>query len=196
MNTLVLVTITFSLLLFLMIQIRFLRRFIRLKKSYGNLPGVLFLAEAIEGCSMCLDCCASSSSTSIDLDLGRSDSDAHLEKFSGKPPEEYEIKKALEDSKKTDRSSLSAEEEQTKVKDLVSKRQKTSMMYISNITSIPQERIIEIILADPDFIIEYEYVLNQKLLAKKEIPKELCPICKTPFEPSHEFCANCGNILK
>ncbi len=194
MKTLVIVTITFSLLFFLMIQIRFLRRFIRLKKSYGNLPGALFLAEAIVGCCMCLDCCASSSSTSIDL--GSSDSDAHLEKFSGKPPEEYEIKKDLEDRKKTEKGYLSAEEEQTKVKDLVSKRQKTSIMYISNITLLPQERIIEIILDDPDFIIEYEYVINKKLLMKEEIAKRICSICNTPFEPSHEFCSNCGYVLK
>ena len=194
MNTLVIVTITFSLLFFLMIQIRFLRRFIKLKKSYGNLPGGLFLAEAIVGCCMCLECCASSSSTSIDL--GGSDSDAQVEIHSGKPPEEYEIKKALEDRKKTEKGYLSAEEEQTKVKDIVSKRKKTSLMYVSNITLLPQERIIEIILDDPDFIIEYEYVVNKKFLAIEEMTKKLCPICKTPYEPSHEFCSNCGNILK
>ena len=194
MNTLVIVTITFTLLFFLMIQIRFLRRFIRLKKSYGNLPGALFLAEAIVGCCTCLECCASSSSTSIDF--GGSDSDAQVEIHSGKPPEEYEIKQALEDRKKTERGSLSAEEEQTKVRDLVSKRQKTSIMYISNITLLPPERIIEIILDDPDFIIEYEYVINKKLLMKEEIAKRICSICNTPFEPSHEFCSNCGNVLK
>jgi len=194
MNTLVVVTITFTLLFFLMIQIKFLRRFIRLKKSYGNLPGALFLAEAIGyGCCMCLECCASSSTS---IDFGGSDSETRFDIHSGKPPEEYEIKQALEDRKKTERGYLSAEEEQTKVKDLVSKREKTSIMYISNITLLPPERIIEIILDDPDFIIEYEYVINQKFLPKKEITKDLCPICKTPFEPSHEFCANCGNILK
>ncbi|MHA1532090.1 MAG: hypothetical protein ACTSR6_08840 [Candidatus Heimdallarchaeota archaeon] len=194
MNKLVIVTITFTLLFFLMIQIRFLRRFIRLKKSYDNLPGALFLAEAIGyGCCMCLECCASSSTS---INFGGSDSETRYDIHSGKPPEEYEIKVALEDSKKTDRGSLSAEEEQTKVKDLVSKRQKTSIMYVSNRTSIPQERIIEIILDDPDFMIEHEYVVNKKLLMKEEIAKRICSICKTPFEPSHEFCANCGNILK
>ncbi len=196
MNTLAIVTITFTLLFFLMIQIRFLRRFIKLKKSYGNLPGALFLAEAlIEGCCCALECCASSSS-SIDFDLGGSGSDAHVEIHSGKPPEEYEIKKALEDKKKTEKGSLSAEEEQTKVKDLVSKREKTSLMYVSNITLLPQQRIIEIILDDPDFIIEHEYVVNKKFFAIEETTKKLCSICKTPYEPNHEFCSNCGNILK
>ena len=92
MNTLVIVTTTFSLLLFLTIQIRFLGRFIRLKKSYDNLPGALFLAEAVfEGCCCALECCAE---TSTDLSQDRVDilGGEHLEKYSGKPPEEYEIK--------------------------------------------------------------------------------------------------------
>jgi len=63
-------------------------------------------------------------------------------------------------------------------------------------------------LADPDFMIEHEYVINKKMLTKKEIkPQEMkaieekiaagfCPVCDTPLAPSWEFCSNCGYVLK
>ena len=88
------------------------------------------------------------------------------------------------------------EDKESEIKKLVSNKQKTSLQWISTIAMIPIETVIEILTEDPDFIIEYEYVVNKKLLMKEEIAKRICSICKTPFEPSHEFCANCGNVLK
>jgi hypothetical protein len=191
MNGVIIITLASATFVFLIIQIRFIRRYIRIKRSYNHLPGVLFLAEAIgEGCFLCFDCClwASGESDNVDILGGE-----HLEKYSGKPPEEYEVQLALEGKKKADRDSLSPEEEQTKVKNLVSERQKTSIMYISNITSLQKQRVIEILLADPDYIIEHEYVINKKLLPKEEkIPLESCPQCENPVKPNWEYCSNCG----
>lgn len=133
--------------------------------------------------------------------------------------DEEKTKKALAEykartrrSKKTaglsEKSSLSMEEAKVKVIDLVSKRQKTSIMYVSNRTLLPEGRIIEIILEDPDFMIEHEYVINKKMPAKREIKTQemkrieekiaagFCPVCDTPLDPSWEFCSNCGYVLK
>ena len=68
-------------------------------------------------------------------------------------------------------------------------------MYVSNITLLPKERIIEIILADPDFIIEHEYILNKKLFTTEKIAKALCPKCNNPLAPNWEYCPNCGYVL-
>ena len=211
MNGVIIIAIVFSALAFLIIQIRFFRRFIRIKKSYDHLPGVLFLAEAIGyGCCMCLECLSESSTGAS---LGDSDGDAHLEKYSGKPPDEYEIKKALEDKKKGDNGYLSVEsplteEEKSKVIDIISKRQKTGVLYVSNRTKIPEERIIEVITEDPGFVLDNEFIINKKLLEKEElksrelkevkekIAEGFCPVCNISLEPDWDYCGNCGYILK
>ena len=81
---------------------------------------------------------------------------------------------------------------------------------------IPIETVIEILTEDPNFIVEDDSVLIKKMPAKGEstmpedrrasaqelrekeekIAKGICPICNTPFEPSWEYCSNCGYVLK
>ena len=110
----------------------------------------------------------------------------------------------------------SKEEEKRKIIELVSKKQKTSLQWISTIAMIPIETVIEILTKDPNFVIKDDYVLIQKIQAKREstIPEDrrespqelreikkklaqgICPICNTPFESGHEFCSNCGYLLK
>lgn len=195
MNVLLIVSVTFSTLVFLIIQIRFLRRFLRIRRNHSHLPGVLFLAEAIgEGCILCMDCCLWSSGESDRVDVLGGE---HLEKYSGKPPEEYEIQLALDEKKKSDTTYQSSEEEQAKIKELLSKRQKTSIMYLCNITSLSKQKVIEIILAEPDYTIEHEYVINKKFLPKEEEKAiESCPQCVNPVKPNWEYCSNCGYVRK
>ncbi|NHJ31638.1 MAG: zinc ribbon domain-containing protein [Asgard group archaeon] len=203
MNYVVIAVTIFSSLIFILIQIRFIRRFLRIRRNYENLPGVLFLAEAIgEGC---FDCCAAATEDVIRPDYS---SDEHLTKYSGKPPEEHEVKLALDEKRKAVKSYQSVEEEQNKVFEIISKRQKTGILYISNLSSLPKERIVEILADNPDFAIEDEFVINKKLLEKEELKsKELkeikekmaqgfCPKCNFSLEPEWDFCGNCGYILK
>ncbi|NPE08113.1 MAG: hypothetical protein GNW80_07520 [Asgard group archaeon] len=103
-----------------------------------------------------------------------------------------------------------------KIKELLSNKEKTSLEWISTITMIPIDSVIEILIEDPNFIIKDDYVLIQKMLAKSEstMPDErrvsaqelrereeklaqgICPICSNFFEPNREYCSNCGFVLK
>jgi len=190
-NEIVATVLTLFVLFFLVAQIRFIRRLINRRKNNENIPGGLLLAEVLSGCFFCMECCGD-----IDvINYTDSESDAHLEKFSGKAPDETEIKRALKDKKGTIIDSLS-EEEKYKIKDLISKRQKTSLMYISNITLIPKERIITLLLDNSDFDIENEYIINKKLVVKDELTDEICPECNNPFKSSRKYCSTCGFEFK
>ena len=91
----------------------------------------------------------------------------------------------------------------------MSNKEKTSLEWISTITMIPIDSVIEILTEDPNFIIKDDYVLIQKMLAKSEstMPEErrvsaqelrereeklaqgICPICSNFFEPNREYCS-------
>lgn len=110
----------------------------------------------------------------------------------------------------------SKEGKKRRIKELVNNKEKTSLQWISTITMIPIESVIEILTEDPNFTIEEDYVLIQKIPAKGEstMPEDrrasaqelrereeklaqgICPICNNPFEPNREYCANCGFVLK
>ncbi len=110
---------------------------------------------------------------------------------------------------------LSNEKEESKIKKLVSNKQKTSLQWISAVTMIPIERVIEILTEDPNFLFEDDSVLNQNMLTesessttkdsivsvqdlrerKEKIAKGICPTCNNPFESNRVYCSNCGNIL-
>ncbi len=110
----------------------------------------------------------------------------------------------------------SKEGKKIKIKELVSNKEKTSLQWISTITMIPIESVIETLTEDPNFIIEDNYVLIQKMPAKSEstmpevrrasaqelrereekLAQGICPICDNPFEPNREYCYNCGYVLK
>lgn len=110
----------------------------------------------------------------------------------------------------------SKEGKKRRIKELVSNKQKTSLQWISTIAMVPIESVIEILAEDSNFLIKDDYVFVQKMPIRSEstMPKDrrasaqelrereekltqgICPICNNLFEPSHEFCANCGNVLK
>ncbi|MHA1740196.1 MAG: hypothetical protein ACTSXA_11045 [Candidatus Heimdallarchaeota archaeon] len=192
MNEIVATAITLFVLFFLVAQIRFIRRLINRRKNNESISGGLLLSDAFVGCLSCLECCGSVDTVGNYSDP---DSDAHLEAFSGKPPDEIEIKRALEDKKRTS-SSLTVEEEISKVMSIISKRDKTSLIYISNITTIAKQRIISLLITDPDYIIENEYVINMKMQAKAEPTKLICPECNNPVKSDIEYCTTCGFELK
>ena len=192
MNEIVAAVISLVVIFFLVAQIRFIRRLLNRRKNIENVPGVLFLSDVLSSCFLCLDCCAGSSTS---MGSGDPDSDAHLEAFSGKPPDELEIKKALEDKKRTS-VPMTVEEEISKIMNIVSKREKTSILYISNLTSIPWGRIANILGDDPDYEIENEYVINKQILAKEEPKEQICPECNSPNKPGIKYCGTCGLELK
>ena len=192
MNEIVATAITLFVLFFIVAQIRFIRRLINRRKNNESIPGGLLLSDVFTGCFSCMECCGSFENVGNYSDP---DSDAHLESFSGTPPDEIEIKKALEDKKRTS-VPLTVEEEISKVMDIVSKRDKTSLLYINNITSIPKERIVSLLIDDPDYELENEYVLNMKMLIKEETKKLICTECNNPIKPDVKYCGTCGFELK
>ncbi|MCG3252563.1 MAG: hypothetical protein KAX09_01840 [Candidatus Heimdallarchaeota archaeon] len=102
-----------------------------------------------------------------------------------------------------------------KIKELLSYKEKTSLQWISTVTMIPIESVIEILTEDSNFIIKDDSVLFAKMLAKSEstmpderrvsaqelrereekIAEGICPICSNSFEPNSEYCPNCGYVL-
>ncbi|MCK5185406.1 MAG: zinc ribbon domain-containing protein [Candidatus Heimdallarchaeota archaeon] len=206
MNAEAITLIAFFSTLLLLVQIRFFRRLRKLKSNYNGIPGVFFLSDALDGFLSFLNCCGEATEPEMDF---KTDFE-HDEEKTKKALVEYKAR--TRQSKKTEglteKRSLSMEEEKVKVIDLVSKRQKTSIMYISNRTLLPNEIIIEIISEDPDFIIEDEFVINKKMPVKRTIKTQemkriedkiaagFCPVSGTPLKPDWEFCANCGYVLK
>ena len=194
MNAEAITLLAFLSILFLLSQIRFIRRFISIRRRYENLPGVLFMAEAIgEGCSLCFDCCASGAeeiepdviSFEVDFEHDEEKREKAISELKAETRESERAEALME------RSHFDVVEEKMKVIDLVSKRQKTSILYVSNITKIPKERIFHIITENPDFTIENEYIINKRL-----ITDTFCPECKNPVKPGLEFCTACGFKLK
>ena len=110
----------------------------------------------------------------------------------------------------------SKEGKKRKIKELLSNKEKTSLQWISTVTMIPIESVIEILTEDSNFIIKDDSVLIAKMLAKSEstMPEErrisaqelrerkekiaegICPICSNSLEPNKEYCSNCGYVLK
>lgn len=207
MKEAIIAAVTFLLTLFLLAQIRFFKRLRKLKKNYNGIPGAFFLSDALDGFLSFLSCCSEASEPEV-IEF-KADFE-HDEEKTKKALDDYKVrtKRSKKTEGLTEKGSLSLEKEKVKVIDLISKRHKTSIMYISNITSLPKERIIEIILEDLDFMIEHEYVINKKIPATREIKtkemkriedkmaKGFCPICDTPLKPDWEFCSNCGYVLK
>ncbi|NHJ06065.1 MAG: hypothetical protein EAX90_14655 [Candidatus Heimdallarchaeota archaeon] len=117
------------------------------------------------------------------------------------------------------KSSMSEKEkeeiEMKKIKSVISEKQKTSLWWISTKTTIPKERIIELITKDPNYSIENEYIINigllgqeeaityteRKLLAKKTKEREeklamgICPECNNSIKIGAEYCLSCGIFL-
>jgi len=91
-----------------------------------------------------------------------------------------------------------------------------SLSYLSKMTLIPEKRVIEILLDDPDYQIEEPFVINKKMLTEEQVIKisssikaqiteeedELSPIyklcleCQGLYKQGSEFCPNCGARLK
>jgi hypothetical protein len=162
------------------------------------MPGFLFLAEALgEGLCYCFLCCCSEA---VEPEVTDFKADFEYDEEKTKTALD-EYKASIKESKKADeleeKTFLSIEEEIKKVMDTVSKREKTSILYISNITSLPKQRVIEIILKDPDYRIEHEYVLNKKLLSIEEkFSIEKCPKCGNHMKPDWLYCPNCSYVRK
>lgn len=206
MNEAIIAAVTFFLTLFLLVQIRFFKRLRKLKNNYNGIPGVFFLSDALDGFLSFFNCCGEATEPEMDF---KADFE-HDEEKTKKALAEYKAR--TKQSKKTEglseKSSLSMEEAKVKVIDLVRKRQRTSIMYISTRTLLPNERVIEILLEDPDFIIEDEFVINKKMPVKRTIKTQemkriedkiatgFCPVCDTPLDPSWEYCSNCRYVLK
>jgi len=189
----------FLLLLFMMAQIRIIR--LLRKMSDRKISGGIFLVDVLgcccESCEICYD-------RSTDRDVWKKKSMEEMGYVEERAPDEYEIKTVLEASQQKEEINYQSEvEEQIKVLDLVSKREKTGIMYVRNKTKLPKERIIEIIDSNPNFFIENEFILKKKKLAEvtmKEITdsitKKNCPNCNTPIEAEWDYCSNCSSPLK
>jgi hypothetical protein len=122
-----------------------------------------------------------------------------------KLPDEYEMKKA---SEKSETTYLSEEAERKKIIDLIGNKQKVSLLYLCKRTSLPRQRVIDIVLQETNFRLEGEYLIDisasaeevtreiskdQEMKAKKEkIAEGVCPECNNPIDPSSEYCKTCG----
>ncbi len=205
--------------IFLLAQLRFIRRFIRLKKRYDSIPGVLLLSDLLCCCEICT-CCGDAALGGSPAEESHEQQVARQRRRDEKRREEIVRSKTalrlseIESGESVDRSIK--KDKESEIKKLVSNKQKTSLQWISTIAMVPIDTVIEILTKDPNFVIKDDYVLIQKMPVKSEstipedkraiaqelrekeekIAKGICPICNTPFEPSHEFCSNCGYVLK
>ncbi len=192
----IIATITLFLLPFLITRIKTYMKIRKLMKEFNNLPGILFLSDALDGLSSCASCCSEATEPEMTFEANFEQDEEKRKKAL----EEYETSKKK--MKKT-KSIHSSDMEKKLVMDIIRQREKTGIVFISTRTKIPQEKIIEIINENPDYFIENEYVLKKKKLAEVtirekdvEITKKICPNCDTPIEAGWDHCSNCGVRLK
>ncbi len=218
-NEVLKVLLAFLPLIFVIAQLRIIKRIKSMKKYKEAIPGELFLAEALEGFCVCLQCCGEIfGDMSIDMYIDAS-TDSDYFKI-----DEEKKKKAIRENKEDVRQSKRAEEraergyivkeeDENKVRKLIDRRQKTRLLWITNVTKIPMDRVIEIISMNPEFMIEGEYVINKRLQTaeeeaierwerkertqeiedrKKRITEGFCPECDNPLKPDYEYSSVCG----
>lgn len=194
--------ICFILPLILFQQIRFLIKF--RKRNSQKINGELFITEELEDC-----CCSCFARSCCDIHPRHIKSSKEiredLETVEEKLPDEYEMKKALEKSETT---YLSEEAERKKIIDLIGNKQKVSLLYLCNRSSLPKQRVIEIVLQETNFRLEGEYLIDisasamegtweissdqEKKGREEKIAEGICPECNNPIDPSSEYCKSCG----
>lgn len=214
MNAEAITLVVFFSIVLLLTQIRF----IRLKKRYDSIPGVLLLSDLLFCYEICT-CCG-------DAALGGHVEETHEQKVAAQRRRDEKRREEIVRSKTALRLSeiesgesvdgSIKEDKGSEIKKLVSTKQKTSLQWISTIAMVPIETVIEILTEDPNFIIRDDYVLNQRIPTKNEstmavdsrasaqelrereekIAQGICPTCNNPFELNRVYCSNCGYVLK
>jgi hypothetical protein len=189
LNDVSIAAFTVFLVFFTAAQIRFIIKIIKQRNTNLINIGVLFF----EGIGAC--CCLASSGISFGSRPTDSESGDHLESFTGKPPDELELKQALSTEKKKVRIELTDEEKIQKIKEVLNQREKTSVLYVSNLTLIPAQKIISLLTNDPDYILVDEFIFRNVLIEKITPNENICSICKNPIKPGQKYCSSCGHIF-
>ncbi len=205
--------LVFFFTLSLFAQIRFLLRWRKMKKFKGNFPGIVLADIPIEGLLCCAQCgCECLSSVGAIRDYAKQEmEDSDSRKPESKPP----IGRRRGYRKRV-RQLYKRERERRRIIKLASKKEKTSIDWISKKASVPKERIVEILSRDSDYSIDDAYVLNKKLISKEEqadlfekireiniqadkerkLAQGICPRCNNAIEINSEQCTKCGYKLK
>ncbi len=107
---------------------------------------------------------------------------------------------------------LSKEVQKDNIKELIGNKQKTSLQWLSTVTMISIDELIDYLSKDSNYKIENNNVVNLKMQTEKEfkfkdratitqeakekIPKRICPICNIQIESDWKFCVYCGCVLE
>ncbi len=165
MNEKAITLIIFFTSLVLLSQIRFLLKWRKLRKNSENLSGGFYWMGALDACfaiAECGACCAGAA------EIG-SQTKRHRE-----PPTELktlnrEFQSWQPDTEPKEIVYLTFEEEREKVISIAKGSPKTSLGWIVNTTLIPVERVISILVFEPDFLIDEDQIFFLPLLTKEEL---------------------------
>lgn len=172
----------------LLVQLKFIIRYIKLKKISNNTPGALFLSSGLcdllccafddAACDICC-CCASA----INTDSSESEHEERVRSQRIKDRREKEKRSRAAsrlsdiESKETKHSMdkdyfLLKQEQKNKIDELINKKQKTSLQWLSAVMVLPIDKVIQILYENPNYKIEDDFVINLKIQEKEDLKKE------------------------
>ena len=222
------ITLTiFFISVFLLYQIRFIVRFRKLRKINNNVTEKGFvLGVYFPICECCCDlyfdrCCRDRTERQLEKIADRKRAAFERKTTERRIKEQKEYLSEIEQKKKGRKERVevlrasgytATEKDRHKVIELLSVNPKTNLLWTSNATRLPIEKIVIILENEEDFEIRDEYILNKKIKPKVEfltieerakraeelkedkrkIAEKICPNCENPFETGSDFCPNCG----
>lgn len=215
MNETVIIILAICLPLFLVSRIRFILRFIRLRRSSEHSLDVLFGFSG-DGLEACFYCCAGLGALGAD---NKSSDTVNVDE-----EERKKALRALRDSEATKKTSdatlqskMSDEDAKKVIINKIPNVEKISLEYLSRMTLIPCERIVDILSNDYDYLVDGAYVINNSMVPEMDFEETIsdsigiqnsrnweggtttegiCLECQSFYEKGSLYCPNCGIKLK
>ncbi|MHA1186384.1 MAG: hypothetical protein ACTSSK_05840 [Candidatus Heimdallarchaeota archaeon] len=158
MNESTISLIVFFVSLYVFLQIRFLVRYRRMKRYKNNDIGSLHISDVPELLYCCNDCACEIGAIAEDL------------KGDGDDRKVVQSEKSTIKRKRIRRIKRTSKEDKirNKVLKFVKDKERTSLSLLCEKTSTSKDQVIAIIIESPDFSIDDDFILNNKLLATKE----------------------------
>ena len=186
----------------LLLQIKRINKIRKLKKRHPDLPiGVLNL----EAFSCCLEVGAGLERATFQEEQSESERKEQFEKNVAPIFREYDKRTGItEASEKIPFKEAPQEDEEiNKLVKLTSGRVKTNLNYLSSVMLVPKERIIELVDKTIFLSLEGEFVRNNIIRGKEDLPADfqekiisgICPYCNNVIDRSRNYCLNCGSTL-
>jgi len=212
MNETIIIVLVIGVPFFLFSQIKFIIRLIKRRRNPEYIPRVLFSFEGICEMLLCFgQCCGDLSCYEQDRRTRRRKSDIRTVKKEFKEQNLY---------RKTERRTTSSVDsnldEKTRIINSMADLKKVSLIYISNRTSIPIDRVAYILAKDPNYLIQGNFVIDRSKITYEELGETInvigreqdmrnlgegaladgiCSECFSFYEQGTDFCPNCGSKL-